>query len=138
MKIAYIGQKGIPASYGGVERHVEELGKRLTKNPENEVYIYCRKWYVEKSQKLKIKNQNDKIVALFIQIRFFCNMFQQGKTIHSTIGRGRMLNCRSIHSKFQMIMQTILNNTFRRLFSKRIKVKSFPTAHHKTHKVSFF
>ncbi|KKP69793.1 hypothetical protein A2X44_04955 [candidate division CPR3 bacterium GWF2_35_18] len=64
MKIAYIGQKGIPASYGGVERHVEELGKRLTKNPENEVYIYCRKWYVEKSQKLKIKNQNLKQVFI--------------------------------------------------------------------------
>lgn len=29
MKVAYIGQKGIPASYGGVERHVEELAVRL-------------------------------------------------------------------------------------------------------------
>jgi len=29
MKIAFIGQKGIPAVYGGVEKHVEELGARL-------------------------------------------------------------------------------------------------------------
>lgn len=29
MKIAFIGQKGIPAVYGGVEKHVEELGVRL-------------------------------------------------------------------------------------------------------------
>jgi len=29
MKIAFIGQKGIPAVYGGVEKHVEELGTRL-------------------------------------------------------------------------------------------------------------
>lgn len=29
MKIAFIGQKGIPAIYGGVEKHVEELGARL-------------------------------------------------------------------------------------------------------------
>ncbi len=28
-KIAFVGQKGIPASYGGVEKHVEELGRRL-------------------------------------------------------------------------------------------------------------
>lgn len=29
MRIAFIGQKGIPATHGGVERHVEELGARL-------------------------------------------------------------------------------------------------------------
>jgi glycosyltransferase involved in cell wall biosynthesis len=29
MKIGMIGQRGIPANYGGVERHVEELGARL-------------------------------------------------------------------------------------------------------------
>jgi glycosyltransferase involved in cell wall biosynthesis len=29
MRIAFIGQKGIPATYGGVERHVEELSVRL-------------------------------------------------------------------------------------------------------------
>ena len=29
MKIAMIGQKGIPAIYGGIERHVEELAVRL-------------------------------------------------------------------------------------------------------------
>lgn len=31
MRIAFIGQKGIPAIYGGVEKHVEELGARLVK-----------------------------------------------------------------------------------------------------------
>lgn len=29
MRIAFIGQKGLPATYGGVEKHVEELGARL-------------------------------------------------------------------------------------------------------------
>jgi len=29
MRIAFIGQKGIPGVYSGVERHVEELGARL-------------------------------------------------------------------------------------------------------------
>jgi glycosyltransferase involved in cell wall biosynthesis len=29
VKVAFVGQKGVPASYGGVERHVEELAARL-------------------------------------------------------------------------------------------------------------
>ena len=43
MKIAMIGQKGIPALYGGVEKHVHDLAVRLAKN--NEVTVYSRKWY---------------------------------------------------------------------------------------------
>lgn len=31
MKIAMLGQKGLPAIWGGVERHVEELSTRLTR-----------------------------------------------------------------------------------------------------------
>lgn len=31
MRIAFVGHKGTPATYGGVERHVEELGTRLVK-----------------------------------------------------------------------------------------------------------
>ncbi|NCC70581.1 glycosyltransferase [bacterium] len=44
MKIAIIGSKGIPATYGGVERHVEELATRLVSFG-NEVTVYSRKWY---------------------------------------------------------------------------------------------
>ena len=29
MKIAMIGQRGIPASYGGIDTYVEELSRRL-------------------------------------------------------------------------------------------------------------
>ncbi|MGB9720417.1 MAG: glycosyltransferase family 4 protein [bacterium] len=43
-KIAFIGQKGIPATYGGVERHVEELGKLLAANGHS-VIVYSRKTY---------------------------------------------------------------------------------------------
>ncbi len=46
MKIAMIGQKGMPATYGGVERHVEELGARLV-GMGHEVTAYCRKHYTE-------------------------------------------------------------------------------------------
>lgn len=44
MKIAFIGQKGLPAIWGGVERHVEELATRLAQNG-HEVTVYCRRWY---------------------------------------------------------------------------------------------
>ncbi len=50
MKIYFIGQKGIPAIYGGVERHVEELATRLAKQG-NEVFVYCRKHYTPENLK---------------------------------------------------------------------------------------
>lgn len=50
MKIAMIGQKGIPAIYGGVERHVEELAKEMSKSG-HEILVYARKWYTPKNIK---------------------------------------------------------------------------------------
>ncbi len=49
MKITFIGQKGIPALAGGVERHVEELAIRLAKQPDTEVIAYTRPWYTARS-----------------------------------------------------------------------------------------
>ncbi len=48
MKIAIIGQKGIPSVSGGVETHVEELAKRLVKSG-HEVVAYTRKNYTPKN-----------------------------------------------------------------------------------------
>ncbi|MFH1171952.1 MAG: glycosyltransferase family 4 protein [bacterium] len=44
MRIAFIGQKGIPAIYGGVERHVEELAIRLVCRGHH-VTVYTRPYY---------------------------------------------------------------------------------------------
>ncbi|MFA5961081.1 MAG: glycosyltransferase family 4 protein [Parcubacteria group bacterium] len=44
MKIAFIGQKGIPVSSGGVERRVQELATRMAKLG-HEVFVYARKNY---------------------------------------------------------------------------------------------
>lgn len=44
MKIAMIGQKGIPAIFGGIEKHVEELSIELVKQG-REVFVYARNWY---------------------------------------------------------------------------------------------
>lgn len=45
MKIAMIGQKGIPAKAGGIERHVEELSIELARRG-HDVLVFCRSWYV--------------------------------------------------------------------------------------------
>ena len=47
MKIAYIGQKGIPAKTGGVERYVEEVAIRMAKLG-HEVFVYSRSNYTPK------------------------------------------------------------------------------------------
>jgi glycosyltransferase involved in cell wall biosynthesis len=44
MRIAMIGQKGIPATYGGIEKHVEEIARRLAARG-HEVSVYCRLYY---------------------------------------------------------------------------------------------
>ncbi len=44
MKIAMIGQKGIPATYGGIERHVEEIATRLVRRG-HEVNVFSRLYY---------------------------------------------------------------------------------------------
>ncbi len=44
MKIAMIGQKGIPATIGGIERHVEELSTRLASRG-HAVTVFCRPYY---------------------------------------------------------------------------------------------
>ncbi len=49
-KIAFIGQKGIPVSQGGVERHVEELSIRLARNG-YEVLVYTRPHIIPKEYK---------------------------------------------------------------------------------------
>jgi len=44
-----IGQKGVPATYGGIERHVEELGARLVERG-HEVRVYTRPYYAPGSE----------------------------------------------------------------------------------------
>ncbi|MFH0928449.1 MAG: glycosyltransferase family 4 protein [bacterium] len=44
MKIAMIGQKGIPTLFGGIERHIEELSAKLVLQG-HEVFAFCRSWY---------------------------------------------------------------------------------------------
>jgi len=48
MRIAMIGQKGLPATHGGVEHHVEQLGSRLARRG-HEVVVFTRPSYSDPS-----------------------------------------------------------------------------------------
>lgn len=45
LRVAIIGQRGVPATFGGIERHVEEIGARLASSG-HDVTVYCRTNYV--------------------------------------------------------------------------------------------
>ncbi|MEI7891114.1 MAG: glycosyltransferase family 4 protein [bacterium] len=47
MKIAFIGQKGIPAKSGGIEKHAEQIAIRMAAQG-HEVFVYVRNNYVAK------------------------------------------------------------------------------------------
>jgi glycosyltransferase involved in cell wall biosynthesis len=46
MKIAFIGQKGIPATYGGIEDFTEKVALRLAKRG-HKITVYCRPYYTQ-------------------------------------------------------------------------------------------
>jgi glycosyltransferase involved in cell wall biosynthesis len=46
LRIAMVGQRGVPATFGGIEHHVEELGSRLVERG-HEVIVYARPNYLE-------------------------------------------------------------------------------------------
>lgn len=50
MKIACIGQKGIPMTQGGVEAHVENLAIEMAKKG-HDIYVYTRPYYTDKKLK---------------------------------------------------------------------------------------
>lgn len=52
MRIVMLGQKGVPALYGGIERHVEELGARLAAFG-HEVICYSRPWFVNRESGIR-------------------------------------------------------------------------------------
>jgi len=50
MRVYFIGQKGVPSTGGGVEKHVEELTARLAKSGW-EVFVYTRRNYTDRNLK---------------------------------------------------------------------------------------
>ncbi len=50
LRIAMIGQKGLPATFGGIEHHVEQVGRRLAERGHH-VTVFCRRSYGEVSSR---------------------------------------------------------------------------------------
>lgn len=46
LRVAFIGQRGVPATFGGIEHHVEEIGSRLAARG-HEVTVFCRLNYAQ-------------------------------------------------------------------------------------------
>jgi glycosyltransferase involved in cell wall biosynthesis len=44
LKIAFIGTKGVPAKWGGIEKYIEKVGQRLAERG-HEVTVFASKWY---------------------------------------------------------------------------------------------
>jgi glycosyltransferase involved in cell wall biosynthesis/O-antigen ligase len=61
LRIAMVGQRGLPATYGGVEHHVQELGARLAALG-HEVIVYCRPNYsptpVDRFRGMRLRHLN--------------------------------------------------------------------------------
>ena len=54
LNIAMIGSKGLPAKFGGVERHVEEIGRRLVGRG-HDVTVYARKPFSDEGNYLGMR-----------------------------------------------------------------------------------
>jgi glycosyltransferase involved in cell wall biosynthesis len=89
MRIAMIGQKGLPATYGGIERHVEEIGTRLV-NRGHEVVVYCRydyspaEKYYEGIRLLRLPSLNTKHLgtATHVAVSTLDSMFRDYDVVH--------------------------------------------------------
>lgn len=50
MRIAFVGTRGVPARYSGVETFVEQMGARLAERG-HDVTVYCRRHHVDRRQR---------------------------------------------------------------------------------------
>lgn len=64
MKIAFIGQKGVPATWGGVEAHAEHLSHQLGSFG-HEVLVYARSHYVTQSAADLFMKENPHVRVIF-------------------------------------------------------------------------
>ncbi len=85
LKIAMIGLRGLPATFGGIERHVEELGSRLADRG-HEVVVYCRPGYTDRGT---VTHLGMRLVQLPTVQRSGVEAFlHSGLSASATVGRG--------------------------------------------------
>lgn len=95
MRIAFIGQKGFPASWGGVEVHVDALARRLAERG-HEVVAYVRRWYSPKSA----ENHAVHTIALpTVRTKHLDAALHSGlAAFHSALARGREVDIVHFHA----------------------------------------
>lgn len=85
MKIAMIGQKGIAIGEGGVERHVEEIAKRLVQDG-HEVTVYYRDTFIKVNMK-EYKGIKLKQIKTFESKSLDAIVYSFKSTIDALIGK---------------------------------------------------
>ncbi len=127
MKIAMIGQKGMPATFGGIEQHLEELSPRLA-DKGCDITVFCRYYYsldeIKKRQleKISANKYRYKNLTLHLLPSIQTKHFDAAShSINSTIY--------SIFKNFDIIHYHALGPTFFSLLIKPFGKKIVTTIH---------
>ncbi|HEX8069194.1 MAG TPA: glycosyltransferase, partial [Pyrinomonadaceae bacterium] len=85
MRIAILGTRGVPASYGGFETFAEQLSTRLAARG-HEVTVYCRSHYVSPRQ-LEYRGVRLKVLPTLRHKYFDTILHTFLSALHATGGR---------------------------------------------------
>lgn len=104
MRIAILGTRGIPASYGGFETFAEHLGTRLVARG-HEVTVYCRSHYVSPRQ-LEYHGVNLQVLPTF-RHKYFDTVIHTFLSAVHAVGRrfDVALICNSANAPFSPILR---------------------------------
>ncbi|HWO93363.1 MAG TPA: glycosyltransferase family 4 protein [Dehalococcoidia bacterium] len=82
LRIAMIGQKGLPATFGGIEHHVEEIGHRLAQRG-HRVLVYNRRNYA-RADKLRYRGMTVRSVPTIHRKHLDAIVHSSLATLHAT------------------------------------------------------
>jgi len=117
LKVAFIGLKGIPAKWGGIEVYVEEIAKRLVQRG-HEVTVYCRKWFTENNDFYSgikiVKTPTIKTKATDALLHGFTS------SLHASFQNYNVIHCHGLASYYSSI--------FPKLWGKRVVITVHATS----------
>jgi glycosyltransferase involved in cell wall biosynthesis len=106
MRIAILGTRGIPASYGGFETFAEQLSTRLAARG-HEVTVYCRSHYVSPRQ-LEYRGVRLKVLPTFRHKYFDTVLHTFLSALHAAGARyDAALVCNAANAPFIPILRTV-------------------------------
>src|ERR671938_58856 len=104
MRIAILGTRGVPASYGGFETFAEQLSTRLAARG-HEVTVYCRSHYVSPRQ-LEYRGVRLKVLPTLRHKYFDTVLHTFLSALHATGGRyDAALICNAANAPFIPILR---------------------------------